>query len=150
MCNCRAKIECPLNGLCLSKNIVYQAEVTALDNNELKHYIGITANPFKQRFRNHQKSIRHEIYSNETALLSHIWKLKRNKRPYKIKWSIIRKAGSYIPGATNCNLCSTEKLSILKANRNTILNKRSELFTKCRHQKKFLATNYKWARPVKR
>ena len=42
--------------------------------------------------------------------------------------------GSYIPGATNGNLCSVEKFCILKANKNTIINKRSE--------RKFLAANF--------
>ena len=148
MCNCRTKTECPLNGECLSRKIVYQAEVTSVDNGEIKRYIGITANPFKQRFRNHQKSFRHEIYANETALSTHAWKLKKSKRRYKIKWSIAKKAASYVPGATNCNLCRTEKFLILKANKNTIPNKHSELLTKCRHQRKFLAANVSCARSM--
>ena len=32
-CNCRVKNECPLDGKCLSSNIVYSAEVL-IDNNE--------------------------------------------------------------------------------------------------------------------
>ena len=53
-CNCRTEIECPLNGKCLSR----KAEVTTLDNGDIRHYTGITSNPFKQRFRNHQRPIR--------------------------------------------------------------------------------------------
>ena len=42
-CNCRARDECPLNGKCLTKSIVYKAEITATDIGETKEYIGMTA-----------------------------------------------------------------------------------------------------------
>ena len=56
-CNCRDKNTCPLNKKCLTKGIVYHAKITAEDNEETRHYIGITATTFKERFRNHQKSL---------------------------------------------------------------------------------------------
>ena len=34
-----------------------------------------------------------------------------------------------------CNLCNNEKLFILKAKKNIILNKRTEIFSNCRHQR---------------
>lgn len=34
----------------------------------------------------------------------------KKQAPVQIKWAIVRKARSYIPGASNCNLCSEEKL----------------------------------------
>ena len=55
-----------MTGKCLTKNLVYQDEVTTNDNNETKKYIGITANEFKQRYYNHLKSFRDVKYSNET------------------------------------------------------------------------------------
>ena len=36
-----------------------------------------------------------------------------------------------------------KKFHILKAEKSSLLNKRSELVTKCRHENKFYATNYK-------
>ena len=36
-----------------------------------------------------------------------------------------------------------QKLCILSADRSTLLNKRSELITKCRHENKFYAANQK-------
>ena len=64
-----------MTGKCLTKNLVYQDEVTTNDNNETKKYIGITANEFKQRYRNHSKSLCDvTIYSNETELSKYIWK----------------------------------------------------------------------------
>ena len=40
-CNCREKPNCPLNGACLTKGIVYMAEVTTQDQKR-KQYIGMT------------------------------------------------------------------------------------------------------------
>ena len=40
-CNCRNRVECPLDNKCLSANIVYKAVVLALSKPDRK-YIGIT------------------------------------------------------------------------------------------------------------
>ena len=47
-CNCRDKPVCPLDGACLTKSIVYQAEVKTGDG-QTKQYIGMTERPFKTR-----------------------------------------------------------------------------------------------------
>ena len=57
-CNCRFKPACPLNGKCLTSNIIYQATVESDGGSET--YIGLTANEFKTRYRNHTTSFRHE------------------------------------------------------------------------------------------
>ena len=93
-----------------------------------------TANSFKERFRNHTKSIKNERHGNETELSKYIWKLKRAKRSYDIKWSIVKRVPSCKAGSRKCNLCLEEKLLIMKGNKaNNLLNKRSELFTLCKH-----------------
>jgi hypothetical protein len=76
-CNCRKANECPLGKHCLKNSLVYQAEVTTRDNGEIKHYVGMTANSFKERYRNHQKSFTNATYKNETELSKYIWKLKQ-------------------------------------------------------------------------
>ena len=65
-CNCRNANECSLNQVCLTKDLVYQAEVTTKDNNERKTYIGMTATTFKDRYRNHKKSFDDIKYKNDT------------------------------------------------------------------------------------
>ena len=55
LCNCRNVTECPLNNMCLTKDLVYQTEVKTKDNNDIKTYIGMTATTFKERYRNHKK-----------------------------------------------------------------------------------------------
>ena len=55
-CNCIQKDECPLNGICLTQNTVYQASITSNEPNyEEKKYIGISEPTFKKRYANHPK-----------------------------------------------------------------------------------------------
>ena len=70
--------KCPAEGKCLTKSVVYQAEVTA-DNNKPVKYIGVTADDFKTRFRNHAKSLANKKYATETELSKHVWELKAAK-----------------------------------------------------------------------
>ena len=51
----------------------------------------MTANEFKERFRNHQKSFREEKYANETELANYVWNLKKSKKSFTMKWSILKK-----------------------------------------------------------
>ncbi len=146
-CNCREKSACPLDGNCLTKSIVYRAEITAEGKKEKKQYIGVTANAFKKRFGNYQKSFDNASYANETELSKYVWSLKKSNRPYRIKWSILNHSSSYVPGGNQCNLCSNEKLYIVKAKKDSLLNERSEIFSKCLHQRRFLAGKYTRARP---
>jgi hypothetical protein len=69
--------------------------------------------------------------------IKHIWKLKDGKKNYAINWSIITSANPYSNISKRCNLCLTEKLHIIKADKASLLNKRSELISKCRHENKF-------------
>ena len=54
-CNCRLPNECPLNGKCLTENLVYKAEITTTNVEETKIYIGMTSGTFKKRYANHKK-----------------------------------------------------------------------------------------------
>ena len=109
-CNCRNADQCPLNGNCLTNNVVYQAEITVENDPQSKSYIGVTSSEFKTRHRNHTKSFRHKKYSQDTELSKYIWKLKENSKNFGIKWSIVKTVPSYKPGAKRCNLCLEEKL----------------------------------------
>ena len=57
---------------------------------------------------------------------------------------IIKRARAYNGKRSRCNLCLAEKLCILTAQNASLVNKKSELVTKCRHENKFfVATNQK-------
>ena len=51
--NCRNKHACPLQNKCMSKDIVYKATINTTSNTQdTKHYIGMTSNTSKERYRN--------------------------------------------------------------------------------------------------
>ena len=132
-CNCRNKADCPLRGECLTKAVIYKASVSC--NGVCKSYIGLSGGPFKERFRNHVKSFKHERYETETELSKHVWKLKRKQRNYTIKWEIMKRSNTNRRKSGQCNLCVEEKLAIMTTKEEELINKKSELISKCRHRK---------------
>ena len=141
-CNCRKRNSCPLDGACLASGIVYKATVTT-NIGQPKIYIGSTEHSFKTRFNNHKISLKYRKHSHSTCLSKYIWELKDKGTDHEIKWSILKRAKPYSGKPSRCNLCLAEKLCILTADKSVLLNKRSELITKCRHENKFYAANQK-------
>ena len=103
-CNCRNKHACQLQNKCMSKDILYKATINIGNTQDTKHYIGMTSNTFKERYKNHIKSFTHKKYSNEKELSKHVWHLQQNKTDFTIKWSIIKMFISYTGGSKKCNL----------------------------------------------
>ena len=61
-----------------------------------------------------------------------------------LKWSKVKSVPSYSNISKNCLLCLQEKLQIVNfEDQDHLLNKRSELISKCRHANKYLLRNYK-------
>ena len=75
-CNCKSKPNYPLNGECLTQNLVYKATSTTSSSNFV--YYGTSKEEFKTRHNNHTKSFRHRECMNETELSKHVWNLKDN------------------------------------------------------------------------
>ena len=141
--NCGVNVVCPLGGKCLQTELVYQADVTASDNS-IKKYIGLTAPTFKARLSNHKKSFNHRRYEHDTKLSVYIWQLKDQGLNYDIQWKILKLSRAYSPVTQTCRLCFDEKLLILKNSLDSsYLNKRDELFSKCRHRLKHLLCKVK-------
>ena len=138
-CNCRKTNDCPLEGKCLTKSVVYKATVTT--NRDTKEYIGVSESEFKLRWYNHKSSFKLEHKKKETELSKHIWSLKDNKIDFEIKWSILKHASSYSNNTKRCQLCLWEKYFIITSKKSKTLNSRSELISKCRHANKFLLKN---------
>ena len=134
-CNCSCNTTCPLNGQCLSENIVYKAQVTEQPAGHVKHYIGL-ATKFKDRLAVHKQGFNHRQYANRCELSKHIWKLKDDSKTYSLKWEILKKVkGKKISGA--CKLCTTEKMFIIDhTNPTNLLN--SNWINKCPHARKNL------------
>ena len=61
-----------------------------------------------------------------------------------LKWAIVKHAKSYSINARSCSLCLQEKYETLNYPvKSNLLNKRSELISKCRHANKYLLAYYK-------
>ena len=132
LCNCRSQRNCPLDNKCLTTSLIYNAQVTSTTSNQTatKNYIGLTEGTFKQRYTQHKSTFTHRKLSNSTELSKYIWQLKERNINFTTKWSIIARARPYNNSSKRCDLCLAEKL-------NNLLNKRSELISKCRHENKF-------------
>ena len=138
-CNCRVKTSCPLNGHCLTENLLYQATMTSnLPNYRSKIYKGISHLPFKLRYNNHKKAFNNQRYRNDCELSKEVWRIKDLGGFFDIKWQILLQVTSYSHVSKRCTLCLTEKLSILEHVGDNLLNKRTEIISKCRHRNKFM------------
>ena len=95
-------------------------------------YFGLAEGEFKkQRYYNHTQSFQNENNSNSTTLSSYVWKIKETPT---LMWKMIQTAPPYT-NIKRCSLCLHEKLAILMyTNQCELLNKRSELVSKCQHK----------------
>ena len=124
------------------KNILYKAEVET--ENTKSTYYGTSEGKFKFRYNNHTKSFRLRKYENDTELSKRVWKLKDDNTPFTLTWSIESRAKPYRCGTRMCDLCTNEKVTIVRASPKGLLNKRSELISKCRCRNKFSISSVKW------
>ena len=74
------------------------------------------------------------------ALLSS-WRQKRTHLFWRV-WKIVRRCSPYNASSKRCYLCLNEKLDISKYRGNNLLNKKTELISKCRHQNKYTLSKY--------
>ena len=142
-CNCRDKENCPLKGNCQETSIIYNAKVTPKsDTNKSNTYIGLTEHAFKKQFSSHMFHQTSKIRKQHRAFQTHL-KSKRSKSGiwhhlvnHKPRLSLFKRNEAMQP-------MSSGKLCIIKANKSSLLNKRSELISKCRHENKYYLTNFK-------
>ena len=106
-------------------------------NGNLHTYTGLTCNTFKERWDKHNFTFTHED-AEHTTLSSFIHELKERGTNYSMKWEIVEKARPFNPISGICALCTREKFLIIFSPQGASLNKRSELFSTCRHKKKII------------
>ena len=108
-----------------------------------KIYIGTAEGKFKKRYYNHKTSLKNREKANDTTLLKYVWEVKdKYKEMLSIKWSIIKSVPGYSNITKKCLLCLYEKLEIINyPNQEELLNKRSELISKCHHVNKYFLSN---------
>ena len=138
-CNCRNKEACLLNGQCQIGEVAYEGTLSSNQPNfKEKKYFGIADESFKGRLYNHNLSFRSEIYKNNTELSKELWQIKVKNYTPKITWRITRKCPPYNYSSRKCYLCLNEKLEIALYEGENLLNKKTELISKCCHENKFM------------
>ena len=144
-CNCRNKGDCPLDGLYQTNDIIHNCIVSTKNTPE-KVYLGTAEGDFTKRYYNHKKSFKNRLYECDTTLSRCIWETRdKYAEEPTLKWSIVKWVPSYSNITKRCMLCLQGKFEIIKYPRpgELLLNKRSELVSKCRHTNKYLLCNYK-------
>ena len=112
-CNCRQRNACPLNGTCLTSNIIYSGEVINLTDNQSRPYVGLTLDTFKERLGVHNQGINHRSYSSSCELTKHVWQLRDSGKAFGVRWNILEHVKGRLIGG-QCRLCVTEKLHIIE------------------------------------
>ena len=64
--------------------------------------------------------------------------LKEEGKDFTVVWRITAKAKPYTNLIKRCNLCVTDKFFLITKPHMATLNKRNELISTCRHQRKFI------------
>ena len=131
-CKCK-KFECPVQGRCNEKGVIYHATVKRGDN-ITDHYIGLTETTFKKRWSTHMSSFRTRNPKNKCGLSDYIWDLQDRKISYDVSWEIVSKAKPFNPATGVCNLCNREKYFILSKPEMATINKREEIVGPCLHK----------------
>ena len=137
-CNCRGGLQnCPVAGQCRVSGVVYKARITVASTGKSKVYIGMTGRQFKERWSTHKtnfkKNPENRVQNKYTpSLCTYIWDLQDKDEPYSINWSIIDKGSTFSTITRKCMVCLKEKYHIMY-NTEDKLNKRSEIYSRCRH-----------------
>ena len=111
------------------------------------NYNGLTENTFKDLFYKYRNFFKYESKVNSTELSNHFWDMKRKSIEKPIMHlPVIHHAKPYKNWSKRCKLCLNYKYHILASSFN-LINKRTELISKCRHKNKFYLVNYKAVPP---
>ena len=142
--NCISKHQCPLaNKKCLTNNVLYKTSITPNEeNSKTKIYYGVSEAAFKLRYANHQKTINKIKYQTDTELSNEYRNIISASKTSNIFWEILGTHKSYNQSSKRCLLCLNEKLAIALHKSDTMLNKRSEVISKCRRRNKYMLVNY--------
>ena len=114
--------------------MTYLHEILTDEDNKVETYTGLTSMTFKKRCQGHKHSFNHRDSESSTTLSAHVWNLKDKGKDFRVKWEVIDKAPPFNPVTRKCRLCLKEKFCILFKQDGATLNKRSEMFSTCRHR----------------
>ena len=134
-----------MDGKFQETELIYRATVTQ-EIGDGNKYSGLTCNTFEKRWNGQRYSLNHPE-ENQTTLSNHIHNLNNENVNFEVKWEIIDKAKPFNPVSGICGLCTKEKFLIAFAPEGATLNKRSEIFSSCRHKQRMLLIPPKKRKP---
>ena len=108
---------------------------TVTTDTESFNYIGMSEPPLRYRVASHYYSFK--TSNNKTVLSEKIKYIKSQNKNFDLRFRIIENKKSYVPETKRCELCIAEKFQIIYSNMENILNKKSEIISKCRHKWKY-------------
>ena len=88
------------------------------------------------RYHNEEKVCAKELFKHYGNASKTIW-------TSQLTGTSSRESNPLCGGDRNCNLCMSEKLTIIQSEPKYTLNKRSEILGKCRHRNKFILKHAK-------
>ena len=133
---------CPLGGECEISEIVYKATITNVS--DTKVYFGLTSRKFIERYRLHKSSMKLRDSKHHTTLSKEVWRLRDLGYSPSVTFTIHKRAKAAQAAATRCDLCITEKFSIITCTEPGLLNSNDELFSKCKHKAKWKISKVIW------
>ena len=133
-CNCRAKTSCLMKGLCCESYIIYKATLTS--DGIAKNYYGCSETNLKLA----STTIIRALNVGKSVMPLSCLKL-FGKPKTSLNGASQPTPQPYYLGARWCNFSLADKLFILGADPNTMLNKRLKLNGKCHHKNKFKLKN---------
>ena len=77
-------------------------------------------------------------YQTDTELSNEYWNITSANKTSNVSWEILGTQKSYNQSSKRCLLCLNEKLAIALHKDDNMLNKRSEIISKCRHRNKYM------------
>ena len=135
--------DCPVQGDCRKTGVVYQASVEDKQTGKIETYTGLTNRKFITRWKEHETDFEQPENRTSTKLSSHIWDLKDRGADYSVKWKLLERAPPFNPVRRKYLLCLKEKFYIMYIPEGSTLNKRSEIFSICRHRTQSLLEKVK-------
>ena len=93
LCNCRQRMNCPTDGKCLTRSVVYKAEVTSTDANTTQRYMGVPANDFKSRHKSFKIPTQRKVQERNGLIQTRLESKKRKSAIFdqKKKWSALKR-----------------------------------------------------------
>ena len=109
---------------------------------QIRSYYGVCEIAFKLKYANRKKMFNNIKYQTDTELSNEYWNITSANKTSNVSWEILGTQKSYNQSSKRCLLCLNEKLAIALHKDDNMLNKRSEIISKCKHRNKYMLASY--------